>query len=44
MAKCSNCGASVGCSCNLKGGLCAFCAEQASKQIKPETNVDTKTN
>jgi len=25
MAKCKNCGANVGCGCNLVNGLCAAC-------------------
>lgn len=29
MAKCSNCGTDVGCSCQLKNGLCAACAAKA---------------
>lgn len=44
MAKCNKCGANVGCVCNLIDGLCAFCIKQVFKQIKTETNVDTKTN
>jgi hypothetical protein len=26
MAQCSNCGAKVGCGCQLTNGLCAHCA------------------
>jgi hypothetical protein len=33
MAKCSNCGASVGCGCNLKNGMCAFCAQKKKEEI-----------
>ena len=33
MAKCSSCGASVGCGCNLKNGLCAFCAQKKKDEI-----------
>lgn len=33
MAKCSSCGASVGCGCNLKNGLCAFCANKKKEAI-----------
>lgn len=25
MATCTKCGAKVGCSCNLKDGLCSYC-------------------
>lgn len=32
-AKCSKCGASVGCSCSLKNGLCPACY---SAQNKPK--------
>jgi hypothetical protein len=32
MAKCSRCGASVGCGCNLKNGMCAFCAQKTKDE------------
>lgn len=32
MASCSNCGANVGCGCQLTNGLCASCASKASKK------------
>jgi hypothetical protein len=41
MAKCASCGANVGCSCNLNGGLCTYCAEKAKKE---NIDVNTKTN
>ena len=31
MAQCTNCGTKVGCGCQLKNGLCAFCAGQLNK-------------
>ena len=31
MAQCINCGANVGCSCQLKNGLCAACAAKLNK-------------
>lgn len=31
MATCKNCGANVGCGCQLKDGLCATCAAKVSK-------------
>ena len=31
MPNCSNCGAHVGCGCQLTNGLCATCAAQAKK-------------
>jgi hypothetical protein len=34
MAKCLSCGASVGCGCNLKNGMCAFCANKKKEEIK----------
>lgn len=33
MASCNNCGANVGCGCNLINGLCAYC-HGALKQFK----------
>lgn len=30
MATCKKCGVTVGCSCNLKNGLCANCASQVN--------------
>lgn len=30
-ASCSNCGANVGCGCNLTNGLCAYCNSQQNK-------------
>lgn len=30
-ASCSKCGQNVGCSCKLKGGLCAKCKAEAEK-------------
>jgi hypothetical protein len=48
MAKCSNCGVNVGCGCQLKNGLCSFCAQQQAQikninvtysVVNPEDNV-----
>lgn len=33
MATCLKCGANVGCSCQLRNGLCATCASQLSKAV-----------
>lgn len=44
MAKCRNCGANVGCGCQLINGLCAACngaVKQAKNFIR---NVITKTH
>lgn len=30
-ANCAACGASVGCSCNLTNGLCAYCNAQQGR-------------
>ena len=41
MANCKNCGANVGCGCNLVNGLCRYCQSQINKLIandNPETN------
>ena len=32
MANCAKCGKSVGCGCNLKGSLCATCANEKANQ------------
>lgn len=37
MATCKSCGASVGCGCQLREGLCAYCYDklkQATKKVK----------
>jgi len=39
MAKCSKCGANVGCGCQLINGMCAYC----NGQIKKLKNVITQT-
>jgi hypothetical protein len=31
MANCNQCGANVGCGCNLTNGLCAYCAGTLKK-------------
>jgi len=31
MAQCTGCGANVGCSCQLKNGLCPTCAGKLNK-------------
>ena len=31
MAQCSNCGANVGCGCQLTNGVCAACAAKVNK-------------
>lgn len=31
MSKCKNCGAQVGCGCNLIEGLCAYCYDKLKK-------------
>jgi len=33
MAKCSSCGASVGCGCNLKNGMCTYCANKKKDEV-----------
>jgi len=33
MAKCSSCGTNVGCGCNLKNGMCAFCVQKKKDAI-----------
>lgn len=33
MATCLTCGASVGCGCNLKNGMCAYCAQKKKDAI-----------
>jgi hypothetical protein len=39
MAKCSRCKASVGCGCNLKNGMCAFCAQKKKDEITVQPPV-----
>ena len=34
MAQCANCGAKVGCGCQLKAGLCAHCHGKLNKNKK----------
>ncbi len=50
MAKCSKCGTNVGCGCQLKNGLCAYCSSAkpattttSETQVKQQTNVATPT-
>jgi hypothetical protein len=39
MAKCSSCGASVGCGCNLKNGMCAYCAQKKKDEVVVQPSV-----
>lgn len=32
MAQCANCGTKVGCGCQLKNGLCAYCSNKINKK------------
>ena len=34
MAKCSKCGTTVGCGCQLKNGLCSSCYNQINKGVQ----------
>ena len=36
MAKCSKCGANVGCGCQLINGMCAYCNGQIKKCYHPD--------
>ena len=40
MAHCKKCKKSVGCSCNLKDGLCSYCYN-ATKQINNHASTST---
>jgi hypothetical protein len=42
MAQCKNCGAKVGCGCQLINGLCATCNAIAQQGIKRFKNVITQ--
>lgn len=48
MAQCSKCGTKVGCGCQLKNGMCAYCANakndtntQVTQQTITTTNAPT---
>ena len=41
-AKCSVCGASVGCSCQLTNGMCNYCLAKAPKEAVKTKHVATK--
>jgi hypothetical protein len=42
MAKCRQCGANVGCGCQLINGLCAYCHGIATKGKQSLKNVISK--
>lgn len=42
MAQCKNCGAKVGCGCQLINGLCAYCHGIATKGKQSLKNVISK--
>lgn len=44
MAKCKTCGASVGCSCQLTNGMCAYCSKAVQKAAQKTKNVAAKLN
>ncbi len=44
MASCKNCGTSVGCGCQLKNGMCSYCAKKTSNDTKNKKDGITKTN
>lgn len=44
MATCKNCGAQVGCGCQLKNGLCAYCQGKLLTAVNTETNVILEAN
>lgn len=44
MAQCSKCGTKVGCGCQLKNGLCAYCSKAAEKAAQTSKYVATKIN
>jgi len=44
MAKCKQCGANVGCGCQLINGLCAYCHGIATKGKQTFKNVITQAH
>lgn len=44
MAKCSKCNASVGCSCNLKNGLCSNCRHKEESEQNKVKLLNTPLN
>jgi hypothetical protein len=44
MAQCKNCGAKVGCSCQLTNGLCAYCNKAVQQAVKTSKYVAAKLN
>lgn len=46
MASCSKCGTNVGCPCNLKNGVCSYCAKKINdisvnyEELISTSNVD----
>jgi|ETNvirenome_6_30_1030629.scaffolds.fasta_scaffold00010_18 hypothetical protein len=44
MAQCANCGAKVGCGCQLTNGLCAHCNGNSNKEVTTSTYVNTQIN
>lgn len=44
MSTCKNCGAQVGCGCQLKNGLCTYCQGKLSTAVNTNNNVVSQTN
>lgn len=42
MASCKKCGSSVGCGCQLKNGMCSYCANKTSNNTKTKKDVITE--